>query len=207
MEVGNEVLLLKNKKLLPILFFTMLKIGFFTFGGGYAMIALLESEFIEKKKWIDREEFLDMAAVAESTPGPIAINAATYIGYKTAGFPGAVASTVAVCIPSFLIIYIISLFFDTFLGFEIVANAFKGIQVCVLYLILSAGARMLKSMEKTPFNLVIFSVVLIAMITFSLIAVKFSTVYYILICGLLGIAFSALKRFKCKQKEGKNDLS
>ena len=82
----------------------MLKIGLFTFGGGYAMIALLENEFVSKRAWIDKEEFLDMAAIAESTPGPIAINAATYIGYKKAGFLGAAISTLGMCIPSFVII-------------------------------------------------------------------------------------------------------
>ena len=82
------------------LFITMLKIGMFTFGGGYAMIALLENEFVEKKKMLEKDEFLDMAAIAESTPGPIAINAATYIGYKNAGIAGSIAATLGICIPS-----------------------------------------------------------------------------------------------------------
>ena len=90
---------MKKKTKLSTLFITMLKIGLFTFGGGYAMIALLENEFIERKKWIDKDEFLNMAAIAESTPGPIAINAATYIGYNLGGFLGSLISTVAVCIP------------------------------------------------------------------------------------------------------------
>ena len=108
-----------------VLFFTMLKIGVFTFGGGYAMIALLENEFVSKKKWLAKDEFLNMAAIAESTPGPIAINAATYIGYKNAGVIGAFLCTLGVCIPSFVIIYAISLFFDVFLSLTVVANAFK----------------------------------------------------------------------------------
>ena len=202
MEVRDEVLSLKNKKVLLTLFFTMLKIGLFTFGGGYAMIALLEGEFIEKKKWIDREEFLDMAAVAESTPGPIAINAATYIGYKTAGVSGAVISTVAVCIPSFVIIYIISLFLDDFLKLKIVADAFRGVRMCVLYLIISAGARMLKSMKKTPFNLTVFFGVLVAMTTLSFLALDFSTVYFILISGLIAVAVSLIAELKSRKKEG-----
>ena len=85
------------------LFFLMLKIGLFTFGGGYAMLALLENEFIAKRKWIDHEDFMDMLAIAESTPGPIAINSATYIGYKRGGVLGSVACTVGVCIPSIAI--------------------------------------------------------------------------------------------------------
>ncbi|MDR3976887.1 MAG: chromate transporter, partial [Gemmiger sp.] len=90
-------------KLICSLFITFLKIGAFTFGGGYAMIALLENEFVEKKKWLEKSEFLDMVAVAESTPGPVAINSATYIGYKIAGFAGATMSTLAVSIPSFFV--------------------------------------------------------------------------------------------------------
>lgn len=193
---------MKKKNMMFVLFLAMLKIGLFTFGGGYAMIALLENEFIEKKKWLDKDEFLNMAAIAESTPGPIAINAATYIGYKTAGFTGSLISTVAVCIPSFLIIYIISLFFDKFLELEFVANAFKGIQVCVLYLILSAGIRLFKGLKKTPLNIILFAGVLTAMIAFSLFAVNFSTVYYILICGFIGMLFNFVLQLVKKNKEG-----
>ena len=142
-------------KKLCTLFLTYLKIGAFTFGGGYAMVALLENEFIAKKKWIDKKEFLDMIAIAESTPGPIAINSATYIGYHIAGVPGAATATLGVCIPSFVIIYLISLFFDQFLSLKFVSCAFRGIQVCVVYLIFSAGVRMLKSLEKTAFNTVL----------------------------------------------------
>ena len=135
-------------KLICSLFITFLKIGAFTFGGGYAMIALLENEFVEKKKWLEKSEFLDMVAVAESTPGPVAINSATYIGYKIAGFAGATMSTLGVCIPSFFVIYGISLFFDQFLSLRWVSCAFRGIQVCVIYLILTAGLKMLKSIDK-----------------------------------------------------------
>jgi len=169
------------------LFFTMLKIGLFTFGGGYAMIALLENEFIAEKKWIDKDEFLDMVAIAESTPGPIAINASTYIGYKLMGFWGSLTATVAVCIPSFVIIYIISLFLDEFLSITLVANAFKGIQVCVIYLIFSAGIKMFKSMEKSVFNILIIAIVVIAMLLTSIFAVNFSAVYYVLISGMVGV--------------------
>ena len=88
----------------------MLKIGLFTFGGGYAMLALFEHEFVEKKHYMDKDEFLDMVALAESTPGPIAINSATYIGYKQMKFLGALIATIGICIPSFIIIFVISLF-------------------------------------------------------------------------------------------------
>lgn len=176
------------------LFLTMLKIGLFTFGGGYAMIALLENEFVEKKKYIEKEEFLDMVAIAESTPGPIAINAATYIGYKQLRFFGAFLATLAICIPSFVIIYLISLFFDAFLSFTLVAYAFRGIQVCVIYLISSAGLKLLGQMKKTPFSLILFGGVFLCMILFSIFAVSFSTVFYILICGVIGLFAYFLRR-------------
>ena len=151
----------------------MLKIGLFTFGGGYAMIALLENEFVSKKEWIEKDEFLDMVAIAESTPGPIAINAATYIGYKMLGCLGSLTATVAVCIPSFVIIYAISLFFDAFLSLTLVAYAFKGIQVCVIWLILSAGLKMLGQMKKTAFNILILSAVILCMVAFSVFSPRY----------------------------------
>ena len=168
------------------LFLLMLKIGLFTFGGGYAMIALLENELVSKKKWIDKDEFLDVVAISESTPGPIAINSATYIGYRLLGFFGSLVATVAVCIPSFVIIYAISIFFDAFLSFELVANAFRGIQICVIYLILAAGFKMLRQMKKTALNIVILSAVILCMLAFSIFSVSFSTIFYILICGGIG---------------------
>ena len=183
------------------LFLTMLKIGLFTFGGGYAMIALIENEFVEKKKWIEKDEFLDIAAIAESTPGPIAINAATYIGYKNSGIIGSIIATLGICIPSFVIIYAISLFFDAFLSFTLVAYAFKGVQICVVYLILTAGLKMLKQIKKTTFNMIIISLTLICMIVFSLFAVKFSTIFYILISGACGVAVYLLCKIRKEEKQ------
>ena len=181
----------------------MLKIGLFTFGGGYAMIALLENEFVSKKEWIEKDEFLDMVAIAESTPGPIAINAATYIGYKMLGFLGSLTATVAVCIPSFVIIYAISLFFDAFLSFTLVAYAFRGIQVCVIWLILSAGLKMLKRMKKTAFNILILSAVILCMVAFSVFSVSFSTIFYILLSGGIGVFIYALGLLRGKKGAGK----
>ena len=183
------------------LFLTMMKIGLFTFGGGYAMIAMLENEFVEKKKWLEKDEFLNVAAIAESTPGPIAINAATYIGYKNSGIIGSMIATLGICIPSFVIIYAISLFFDAFLSFTLVAYAFKGIQICVVYLILTAGLKMLKQIKKTTFNMIIISLTLICMIAFSLFAVKFSTIFYILISGACGVAVYLLCKIRKEEKQ------
>ena len=183
------------------LFLTMLKIGLFTFGGGYAMIALLENEFVEKKKWIEKDEFLDVAAIAESTPGPIAINAATYIGYKNAGIIGSMIATLGICIPSFIIIYTISLFFDAFLSLTLVAYAFKGIQICVVYLILTAGLKMLAHMKKNAFNMIIISITLFCMVVFSLFAVKFSTIFYIIISGACGVVVYLLGKIRKEEKQ------
>lgn len=186
-------------KSLETLFFTFFKIGLFTFGGGYAMIALLEEEFIQRRKWLDKNEFLDMTAIAESTPGPVAINSATYLGYKLAKVPGAATATVAVCLPSFLIIYAISLFFEQFTQLTVIANAFKGIQVCVIYLIFSAGVRMLKSLDKSLFAIGVFAAVMLVMVGLSLAGVSVSSILLILLSGAAGVAAWLIGR----RKEGK----
>lgn len=191
---------MKKSKLLLTLFLSFFKIGAFTFGGGYAMLSLLENEFVEKRGWLTKEEFLDMVAIAESTPGPIAINSATYIGYKTAGALGSALSTLGVVLPSFIIIYVISLFLDKFLTFTLVANAFKGIQACVVYLIGSVGIKMFKQMKKKPLNIAIMATVLVCMIVLSLFAVKFSSIIYILISGALGIIAFYTERRKEAEK-------
>lgn len=186
-------------KSLETLFFTFFKIGLFTFGGGYAMIALLEEEFIQRRKWLDKDEFLDMTAIAESTPGPVAINSATYLGYKLAKVPGAAMATVAVCLPSFLIIYAISLFFEQFTQLTVIANAFKGIQVCVIYLIFSAGVRMLKALDKSPFATGVLAAVMLVMVGLSLAGVSVSSILLILLSGAAGVAAWLIGR----RKEGK----
>ena len=186
-----------------LLFLTMFKIGLFTFGGGYAMIAILENEFVTKKGWIEHDEFVNLIAIAESTPGPIAINSATYIGYKNAGVLGSALATLGVVLPSFIIIFAISLFFDAFLALKVVAAAFRGIQVAVVFLILSAGIKMFKKMKKTPFNLIVMSVTLVALILIDLFALNFSTVFFILIGAVLGILVLLLGNIKKdKQEEG-----
>lgn len=186
-------------KSLETLFFTFFKIGLFAFGGGYAMIALLEEEFIQRRKWLDKDEFLDMTAIAESTPGPVAINSATYLGYKLAKVPGAATATVAVCLPSFLIIYAISLFFEQFTQLTVIANAFKGIQVCVIYLIFSAGVRMLKALDKSPFATGVLAAVMLVMVGLSLAGVSVSSILLILLSGAAGVAAWLIGR----RKEGK----
>ena len=185
---------MKNKLL--DLMWSFFKIGLFTFGGGYAMIALLESEFVGKKNWIEKDEFLDMVAIAESTPGPIAINAATYIGYNVSGVLGAVCATVSICIPSLVIIYVISLFFDSFLGLEIVAKAFAGIRVCVIYLIAKAGIKLFKGLKKNALNICLFIAILSAFVAFSFLSVSFSSIFFIIIGGVVGVVAYGIRSMR-----------
>ena len=194
---------MKKLKDFFILIFAMMKVGLFTFGGGYAMISLLDREFVERRGWLSSDDFLDLVTIAESTPGPIAINCATYIGYKRAGVLGSIGATLGMCIPSFLIIYLISIFFDQFIEIEWVAAAFEGIQACVVFLILSAGIKMLKKMKKSPFNITVTALTLVSMVTLSLLAVGFSSIFYILISGCIGLLLFALRHITKREGEKK----
>ena len=187
------------------LFLVMFKIGLFTFGGGYAMISLLESELVAKRKWLESDEFLNVVAIAESTPGPVAINAATYVGYKLAGVWGSLSATVAVALPSFSIIFLISLFFDAFLSLKYVAYAFDGIQVCVIFLILSAGVKMLLKLEKTVWNIAVTAVVIAVMIALSVLSIAFSSVWYILITAGLALLLYLFSYFRARRNENREN--
>lgn len=193
---------MKKTKALFEMFLTLFRIGLFTFGGGYAMLALLESELVEKKGWMEKDEFLDMVAIAESTPGPIAINCATYVGYKRGGVLGSAFSTLGVVLPSFIIIYVISLFLDAFLTLELVGYAFRGIQAGVVYLILSAGIKMLKGMKRDAMSIAVMCCVLVCMIAFSVLAVSFSAIFYILISGAVGLMAYAIRLITKRRGEG-----
>ena len=193
---------MKRTKDILGLFLTMFKIGLFTFGGGYAMLAILENEFVEKKKWTDKEDYLNMVAIAESTPGPIAINSATYLGYKRGKVLGSAVATLGVVLPSFIIIFIISLFFDAFLSLTYVAYAFKGIQACVVYLILSAGIKLFKGVKKNAYSITAFIITLAVLVTLALLSVKFSAIFYILIGGVAGLVIHLVNKLR-KEKEGK----
>ena len=188
------------------LFLVMFKIGLFTFGGGYAMISLLESELVAKRKWLESDEFLNVVAIAESTPGPVAINAATYVGYKLAGVWGSLSATVAVALPSFSIIFLISLFFDAFLSLKYVAYAFDGIQVCVIFLILSAGVKMLLKLEKTVWNIAVTAVVIAVMIALSVLSIAFSSVWYILITAGLALLLYLFSYLRARRKEKSENM-
>ncbi|MBE5741977.1 MAG: chromate transporter [Clostridiales bacterium] len=191
------------KKLLDLAL-SYFKVGLFTFGGGLAMISIIEREYVQKRKWIEKDEFENVVAIAESTPGPVAINCATYIGYKVGKVLGAIIATVAVCLPSFFIIYVISLFFDAFMSLKIVQYAFEGIQIAVIFLIFSAGFKFFKNMKKTPFNLTVFFATFGCMLAFAFFGVTFSSIFYILIGGVLGLTVYLLGLLlKKSKKEGK----
>lgn len=193
---------MKSRNTLFGLFLSMLKIGLFTFGGGYAMIGLLEDEFVTRRGWIGSDEFVDLVAVAESTPGPIAINCSTYIGFKRAGIWGALVATIGMVLPSLTIIYLISLFFESFLSVSFVASAFRGVQVCVVFLILRAGVNMLRKMKKTPFSIILLSVSALSLLVLNLFAVDFSTIIYVVLGAIAGLTLFAI-RSVVKRGEGK----
>ncbi len=169
------------------LFWTFFKIGLFTFGGGYAMIAQVKETIVEKKQWMTEDELVQMLAIAESTPGPIAINMATYVGYKRKGVLGSALATCGVVLPSLVIIYVISLFLDAFLRFRLVAWAFTGIKCAVAFLILRAGYGLFKKLPRKVLPMSMFVVVMGIMLALELFSVSFSSVFLILAGGLIGI--------------------
>ncbi len=169
------------------LFLTFAKIGLFTFGGGYAMISIIENICVEQKKWITHDEMMEVAVIAESTPGPIAINCATYVGYKTKGIWGAIAATLGVVLPSFIIIYLISVFLDNFLEITWIANAFKGIRIAVGILILDAGINMFIKMKKKVVPCVIMGCSFVAMFLISIFAWNFSSIFLMLIAAVVSL--------------------
>lgn len=178
--------------MLAELFFTFAKIGLFTFGGGYAMIAQIKETVVEQKKWLDEEELMQIITVAESTPGPIAINMATYVGYKKKGVAGSAMATLGVVVPSLVILYAISLFLDAFMENKYVAYAFTGIKCGVAFLILRAGFDMLKKLEKRVIPCLTFGIVFVLLLLFDLFSVSFSSVWFILMGGVLGIVLYAV---------------
>lgn len=176
------------------LFLTFLKIGLFTFGGGYAMISIIEDNCVEKKNWITHEEMMDVTVIAESTPGPIAINCATFVGYHQGGLLGALAATFGVVLPSFVIIYLISMFLDNFLEITVIANAFRGIKIAVGILILSAAVNMLKKMKKTGLSVSIVVCACVAMLVINVFSLNFSSITLMLIAGAVSLTAFALHR-------------
>ncbi|MBQ6348317.1 MAG: chromate transporter [Clostridia bacterium] len=171
------------------LFGVFFKIGLFTFGGGYAMISLIGHEIGERRGWIASQELTEVFAIAESTPGPIAVNCATYVGYRREGVAGGVWATLGVVMPSFIIIYVISLFFERFMALTVVANAFRGIQVAVAFLILRVGLRLAVKLPKRGFELGLCAAAALLVLAIDALGWRFSTVWLILCGGVAGLLF------------------
>ena len=186
--------------LLADLFFTFANIGLFTFGGGYAMLSMIEHHCVEQKQWITHDEMMNITVIAESTPGPIAINCATFTGYRQAGFFGALAATLGIVFPSFAVIYVISRFLDHFLEITLIAHAFQGIKIGAGLLILDAAVVMIKKMPKKllPRIIMIFSAA--AMLMISAFSWNFSSISQMLTAAAVSLCIFLLKEMS--QKKG-----
>ena len=180
-------------KLYLKLFITFLKIGAFTFGGGYAMIPLITREIVSRRHWITETDILDIIAIAESTPGPIAVNTATFVGYKIAGVGGAFFSTLGVVLPSFVIIYAISFILNIFEALKPVQYAFNGIRAGVLALLIKALVSMYKQCPKGLMSYILMGVSFVAAVYFDI-----NVLIIILVCAVTGILSAAF----AKKKEG-----
>ena len=184
----------KKPPILWDLFITMAKVGAVTFGGGYAMLSLLSHICVEEKKWLTDDEMLDITVIAESTPGPIAINCATYVGMKHAGIPGSLVATFAMVLPSFVIIFCLSGFLDHFLEYPMVVKAFRGIQVGVALIILRVGIQMIRKMQKKPFPLTVMLCAFAAVLTGNLFALNFSTISLMITAGAAGLLWHNIRK-------------
>ena len=189
--------------LLLDLFLSFAKIGLFTFGGGYAMIALIENACVEKKQWITHDEMMNITVIAESTPGPIAINCATYVGYKQKGLIGAVAATIGMILPSFCIVFLISLFLDHFLEITWIAHAFLGIKIAVGILILDAAIKMIQKMQKKWMPRVFMICAFIIMMLINVFSVRISTVILMLAAGAISLIIFIIQKQTAKGGAGK----
>lgn len=170
------------------MFWTFFKIGSFTFGGGYAMIPLIEKEVVDNHKWLTKEEFLDILVIAQSFPGALAINTCTFIGYKIGKFPGAILGLLGVSSPSFFIIVLIAMFFEKFRSLHIVERMFKGINAAVPLLVLVAVVSLSKSIKKNINNIliIIFTVILVALF-------DINPVIIIILSAIYGIIYNRKK--------------
>ena len=178
------------------LFLTFVKIGLFTFGGGYAMISVIEHICVEDKQWISHDDMMNITVIAESTPGPVAINCATFVGYKRKGIGGAIVATLGMLIPSFTIIFVISMFLDHFLEIGIIANAFKGIKLAVGILIVDAALKMIRKMQKKVYICVILICSTVMMLAINIFSLTFSYLIIMLVAGMISLGLFAGKSRK-----------
>ena len=169
------------------LFLTFMKIGMFTFGGGYAMISVVENACVEDKHWITHDDMMNITVIAESTPGPIAINCATFVGYKKRGLIGAAAATAGMILPSFLIIYLVARFLDSFLEIAWIAHAFEGIKLAVGILIIDAGVKMLKQIPARPVPRLVMACAFASMVLIDIFALRISSIALLLIAAAVSL--------------------
>jgi chromate transporter len=182
------------KKLLQ-LFFTFARIGVMTFGGGYAMLPIIQREVVEKKKWATEEEVMDYYAIGQCTPGVIAVNTATFVGCRKAKVPGGILATLGVIAPSLIIITVIAAVLSNFAEIPAVRNAFAGIRVAVCVLIINSVVKLLKKSVVDKLTGIVFIVVALCAIVFR----NISPVVFVLAAGVLGIV---TRVFVQKRKEG-----
>ena len=180
------------------LFLTFAKVGLFTFGGGYAMISLIENSCVEKKGWFTHDEMMNVTVIAESTPGPIAINCATFVGYKQKGMIGAIAATIGMVLPSFCIIFLISMFLDNFLEIAWIAHAFMGIKIAVGILILDAAIKMIRKMPKKRMPLAIMICAAALMLLVNLFSWDLSSIIIMLAAGVVSLSLFIMGKASIK---------
>lgn len=185
------------------LFFTFMKIGLFTFGGGLAMLSLIEEECVGKRHWITHEDVMDVTVIAESTPGPVAINCATFVGFQQAGVLGAIVATVGVVIPSFVIIYVIALFMNDFMEYTIMANALKGITVAVGITILDVGISMIIEMKKNKQSVGIMLTAFVLMLLADIFAWNLSSVTLLFVAAIFSLVAFQIKKIYGKREQEK----
>lgn len=180
------------------LFTVFFRIGVFTFGGGYAMIPYIQREIVDKNKWIESEEIIDIFAIVQSVPGVIAVNSSTFVGYRVAGLAGAVAATLGVVLPSYIIIALIAIFLYNFKDYPFVNEAFRGIQAGVAALMCHAVYRLGKSSVKNAYGLVLALAAFLALTVFGA-----SAILVLLTAGVLGLVAMAVRSIKTRDKKGR----
>lgn len=190
----NHIEQKQNKSVYWDLFFTFIKIGAFTLGGGYAMLALVEKAVVEERKWIEEKDFWDMITIVQTLPGVFAINTALYVGYRIKGIKAAITAMLGACLPSLIIIIMLSLFFSSMWENEVVIAIFKGIRPCVVALILAPSLKMIKSVGISIKAIWIPILAIVAVCIFYI-----SPVYVIVIAGLGGLLWGTINGLHLKE--------
>lgn len=194
-----------NFKAILQLFFTFFKTGLLTFGGGYAMIPILQKEVSEKRKWIDEREIIDILAISESTPGPIAVNTATYVGYEVAGFWGSFFATLGLVLPSFGIIFLISFFYKDFMKWQPVQAAFMGLRIGVIILLIKAVLKLKKAVKFSVLSWIIFGITFVGLFLTTFFNIKLAIGSFNISISLLFILFGIITGIVATKIKGGNE--